>query len=255
MMKVTFLGTGGWQGIPAPFGDDEISKKVTFDSNDFRFRTSLLIETIRGKKILIEATPDIRLQSWKYQFGKPDAIFISHWHWDHLWGLLDLDWQAEKSKLSVYGNSVTQKWYDENMSHISVDFTQFKSFEQIQIDNVLITPIPVHHVVDTNGFIFENTETGDKFVYLADFFDIQESTIEMISDAKNITIDATYLDSDINDDLTHMQKDKFESLFNKFQDSELILTNIGSYQGFRHSDFEEKFSEQTIAFDGMTYLL
>ena len=108
MMEVTFLGSGCWQGIPAPFGDDEISQSVEWGSKDFRFRTSLHITTDKGKHILVEATPDVRLQSWKFKIGKPDAILISHWHWDHLFGLLDLDYFAYKNRLVVYGNKVTK---------------------------------------------------------------------------------------------------------------------------------------------------
>ncbi len=251
-MKINFLGSGSWQGTPAPFGDDEISKNVSWDTKDFRFRTSLHIQTSAGKTILVEVTPDIRLQSWKYNLKKPDAILISHWHWDHLFGLLELDWYAEKNKLSVYGNNVTKQWCDKSMGHININFNQFDSFESFTIDNIIVTPIPVKHVHKTHGFIFENNETGKKFVYLSDFFDIPVKTLESILDAESVTVDATYLESEIDDDLTHMQKNQFVSFFDKIKGPELILTNLGSYQNITHSDFENKFPNQTIAFDGMT---
>lgn len=40
MLKLNFIGSGCWQGIPAPFCEDKISKKVKWNSKDFRFRTS-----------------------------------------------------------------------------------------------------------------------------------------------------------------------------------------------------------------------
>jgi len=107
MFKLTFIGSGCWQGIPALFGDDTISQNVEWGSKDFRFRTSLHIETENKKNIIVEATPDIRLQSWKFKLNVPDAILISHWHWDHLFGLLDVDWFAEKNGLTVYGNRLS----------------------------------------------------------------------------------------------------------------------------------------------------
>ncbi len=253
--KITFLGSGSWQGVPAPFGDDEISKSVEWGSKDFRFRTSLLVQTHNGKNILVEVTPDIRLQSWKYKLTRPDAVLVSHWHWDHLFGLLDLDWFAEKNSLRVYGNRVTKEWQENSMGHINVNFSVFESFKTFVIDNVEITPVPVNHVEETHGFIFKNLETGKAFAYLSDFSSIPDHTSEKLSTSDYATIDATYLASDIDDDLTHVQKDQFPKLFTSIDGPQLILTNIGSYQNLSHDDFQAMFSQQTIAYDGMEILI
>lgn len=251
MMKLTFLGSGCWQGIPAPFGDDKISQNVEWNSKDFRFRTSLHIETENGKNIIVEATPDIRLQSWKFKLRQPDAILVSHWHWDHLFGLLDLDWFAEKNTLSVYGNAVTKQWYDERMRHIKINFQVFESYQSFGIDNLKITPISVHHVEDTQGFLFEDTNTGKKFAYLSDLHGIPEETAKLIENIEAIITDATYLESNIDDDQTHFQKDQILPFLKTLKAKEIILTNIGSFQGLTHTDLEQRFSQYTIAYDGM----
>ena len=251
MIKVTFIGSGCWQGIPAPFGDDKISQNAGWGSKDFRFRTSLHIETENGKNIIVEATPDIRLQSWKFELEKPDAILVSHWHWDHLFGLLDLDWFAEKNTLTVYGNSVTKKWYGDRMSHIKVNFQTFKSYKSFKIDNVKITPITVNHVEDTDGFLFEDLKSGKKLAYLSDLSGVPTDTFELIKDIDLIITDVTYIESNIDDDPTHLQKDQIIPFLKNLKAKEIILTNIGSYQGLTHNDFEQKFPQYTIAYDGM----
>ncbi|MBI3250573.1 MAG: MBL fold metallo-hydrolase [Candidatus Andersenbacteria bacterium] len=251
MIKLTFLGSGCWQGIPAPFGDDEISQKVEWDSKDFRFRTSAHIQTEHGKNIIVEATPDIRLQSWKFKLGKPDAFLISHWHYDHLFGLMELDWYTEKNKLTVYGNSITKEWYDSRMSHINVDFQVFESYKPFEIDNVRITPITINHVEDTDGFFFEDMTTNKKIAYLSDLRGIPIKTAELVKDSDAIITDATYLESDISDDPTHLQKEQIIPFLRKLSAKEIILTNIGSYQDLTHADLEQKFPQYTIAFDGM----
>ena len=251
-MKLTFLGSGCWQGIPAPFGDDQISQQVEWNSKDFRFRTSLHIETENGKSIIVEATPDIRLQSWKFGLKKPDAILVSHWHWDHMFGLLDLDWMAEKSQLLVYGNSVSKEWYDERMGHINVDFIMFESYQPFEIDNVKITPIAVDHVDKTDGFLFEDMKSGKKIAYLSDIHGLPQKTAELIDGIDVVITDATYLESDIDDDPTHLQKDQFEPFLQSLNAKEIILTHIGSHQGLSHKDLEERFPQYTIAFDGMS---
>lgn len=251
MMKITFLGSGCWQGIPAPFGDDAISQNVEWNSKDFRFRTSLHIETNNGKSIIVEATPDIKLQSWKFRLKKPDAILISHWHWDHLFGLLDLDWFASKNTLTVHGNATTKEWYDDRMSHIKVHFQVFESYQAFRVDNIIITPIAVHHVEKTDGFLFEDVNSGKKIAYFSDLHGIPEKTAELTKNIDLIITDATYLASDINDDPTHFQKDQIIPFLEGLRAKEIILTNIGSYQGMTHNDFEKKFSQYTIAHDGM----
>ena len=251
MMKITFIGSGCWQGIPAPFSEDLISQNVKWGSKDFRFRTSIYIETSNGKSVLIEMTPDIRMQSWKFKLKKPDAILVSHWHWDHFFGLLDLEWFAEKHKLMVYGNQITEQWYRNRMGHVPIEFVVFDSYKPFMLDNIKITPILVDHVKQTDGFIVEDVEDGGKFVYLSDFYSIPVKTLAMISDADAITFDATYLESSIDDDLTHIQKDQIMPLLKNIKANEIILTNIGSYNGMTHSDLIEKYSPHTIAYDGL----
>lgn len=251
MFKVIFIGSGCWQGIPAPFGDDAISQNVAWNSKDFRFRTSLHIETENKKNIIVEATPDIRLQSWKFKLKTPDAILISHWHWDHLFGLPDLDWFAGKNALMVYGNKVTKEWYDNKISHLKADFKVFTSYEPFIIDNIKITPIAVDHVKDTDGFLFEDIKTGKKMAYLADLNGIPSRTSEFIKNIDVIITDATYLDSDISDDTTHLQKNDIIPFLKNLKAKEIILAHIGSYQGMTHRDFESKFPQYTIAYDGL----
>ncbi|MDO8579366.1 MAG: MBL fold metallo-hydrolase [bacterium] len=252
MMKVIFLGSGCWQGIPAPFGCDKISQNVEWNSKDFRFRTSLHIETENGKSIIVEATPDIRLQSWKFKLKKPDAILISHWHWDHLFGLLDLDWFVENNALAVYGNSVTKKWYDERMSHVKVSFQTFESYKSFEIDNIRVTPITVNHVKDTDGLLFEDMNSGKKLAYFSDLYEIPAETLDLIENIDAIITDVTYLESNIDDDPTHLQKNQIIPFLESLNAREIILTNIGSYQNLTHENLEKKFPQYTIAYDGMS---
>jgi len=252
MMKLTFLGSGCWQGIPAPFGSDKISQNVEWDSKDFRFRTSLHIETENGKSIVVEATPDIRLQSWKFKLKKPNAILISHWHWDHMFGLLDLDWFAEKNALVVYGNSVTKKWYDERMSHVKVGFQTFGSYKSFEIDNIKITPIAVHHVEGTDGFLFEDLNCGKKFAYFSDLRGIPDKTSDLVKNIDAIITDATYIESNIDDDPTHLQRDQTTPFLESLNAKEIILTNIGSYHDLTHENLKKKFPQYTIAYDGLS---
>ena len=87
--------------------------------------------------------------------------------------------------------------------------------------------------------------------YLADLNGVPNRTAKLIKDIDVIITDATYLDSDISDDPTHLQKNELIPFLKNLKAKEIILTHIGSYQGMTHKDFESKFPQYTIAYDGL----
>lgn len=90
-MKTTLLGSGGWEGIPAPFCLCRVCAKAAQDpfGKEARTRPGLLIETAEGA-FMLEVGPDIRVQSTRFGLPPIKHFFVSHWHFDHLYGLLEL---------------------------------------------------------------------------------------------------------------------------------------------------------------------
>src|SRR4030067_2425790 len=85
-MKVTFLGTGTSHGVPMI----ACNCKVCTSNNpkNKRMRTSVLVSK-NGYNILIDATPELRLQCIKNHVTRLDAVLITHPHADHIFGLDD----------------------------------------------------------------------------------------------------------------------------------------------------------------------
>lgn len=86
-MKVTFLGTGTSIGVPAIGCTCEVCRSN--DPKDKRLRSSALLETDKGLRILIDCGPDFRQQIMN-RFGKLDAVLLTHVHYDHVGGIDDL---------------------------------------------------------------------------------------------------------------------------------------------------------------------
>ena len=94
-MKLTFLGTGTSIGVPAIGCNCEVC--LSQDPKDKRLRSSAMLETDGGLRVLIDCGPDFRQQIMRYNrqgetpfFDKIDAVFFTHIHYDHVGGTDDL---------------------------------------------------------------------------------------------------------------------------------------------------------------------
>lgn len=87
-MKLKFLGTGTSQGIPVIGSKHPVS--LSSDPKDKRLRSSAIITTDNGKKILIDCGPDFRQQMLQNNEDQVNAVIITHEHNDHVIGLDDL---------------------------------------------------------------------------------------------------------------------------------------------------------------------
>ena len=83
----TFLGTGTSVGVPMIGCDCVVCRSP--DPHNQRYRSSVLIRTPQGN-ILIDTSPELRLQLLRENVGIIHAVLYTHYHADHLFGLDDL---------------------------------------------------------------------------------------------------------------------------------------------------------------------
>lgn len=90
-MKVTILGCGGSGGVPLAGGEVGGTWGACDPANpkNRRRRSSILVEW-QGRNILVDASPDLRLQLIDNKITRVDAILITHAHADHTHGLDEL---------------------------------------------------------------------------------------------------------------------------------------------------------------------
>lgn len=99
-MKLTFLGTGTSIGVPAIGCQCEVCRST--NPLDRRLRASAIVETEEGLRVLIDPGPDFRQQILRHEFGKFDAVLITHIHYDHVGGMDDLRPFAWFGDVDVY---------------------------------------------------------------------------------------------------------------------------------------------------------
>lgn len=86
-VRVTILGCGGSGGVPmvgGVWGDCDPS-----DPRNRRRRPSILVEQ-GGRKLLVDTSPDLRMQLLDAGVTDVDAVLFTHSHADHCHGLDDL---------------------------------------------------------------------------------------------------------------------------------------------------------------------
>lgn len=99
-MRVIILGSGTSTGVPEV--GCGCAACISKDSRDKRTRTSALVITDEGKRILIDCGPDFREQAIRIGLDRVDAILLTHEHYDHIAGLDDLRTIAWQREIPIY---------------------------------------------------------------------------------------------------------------------------------------------------------
>ncbi|MBK7707754.1 MAG: MBL fold metallo-hydrolase [Acidobacteria bacterium] len=106
-MKLTFLGTGTSTGVPTIGCECETC--LSEDLRDKRLRVSILIEH-SGQQILVDTSIDFRQQALRAKIKRLDAVFITHCHVDHVFGLDDIrPFNFRHGAMGVYANEIAWK--------------------------------------------------------------------------------------------------------------------------------------------------
>ncbi len=111
MIRVTILGCSGSGGVPLLGGAGGRGNWGACDPEEprnRRTRTSALVEQ-DGRKLLIDAGPDLRAQFLACGVGHLDAVAFTHTHADHVMGIDELRIvnRIRGSALDVFGTYVT----------------------------------------------------------------------------------------------------------------------------------------------------
>ncbi|MEL7239429.1 MAG: MBL fold metallo-hydrolase [Planctomycetota bacterium] len=86
-VELLFLGTGTSAGVPMIGCDCETC--TSNDPRDRRTRCSVVL-SYGNTRVLVDATPELRLQSVWHGVKRIDAVVFTHGHADHILGLDDL---------------------------------------------------------------------------------------------------------------------------------------------------------------------
>jgi phosphoribosyl 1,2-cyclic phosphate phosphodiesterase len=185
-MKLTFLGTGTSMGVPVAGGFG--SEMLDGDPRNERYRCSAWVQE-NDTSILIDTSPEFRLQTIRAGISKIDLVLITHEHMDHIAGLDDLRAYnyAQKSSIPIYtckrtAESIQRRFEymfgeDKYPGSATVDLKIVN--DTFKFNDLSITPLQIHHgKIDILGFKIND------LAYMTDTKELPKETKEIVRGSK-----------------------------------------------------------------------
>lgn len=195
-MKITILGSGPSGGVPAL--DHGWGACDPENGRNRRTRSSALVEVIspadgQGKRILIDASPDLRFQCLEHGIRTLDGVIFTHGHADHTHGVDDLRAINRNigGPLPIWGDAPTLAKLRESFGYVFGDIPAGKPIFRPWLDPHLIdgTPfsvagIPVIPFEQDHGWgLTQGLRIGD-FAYSTDLMHLPEAAFPILEGVK-----------------------------------------------------------------------
>lgn len=188
------LGSGTSHGVPMIGCDCAVCTSV--DPRDKRTRPSVYLRWNDGG-VLIDTSPELRLQALACDVRRCDAVLYTHHHIDHIAGLDDLrrfNW-IQKSKLPCYGSAETLARLRQMFAYVFDHDPEYQSHKpQIELSRIdgplellgrTVTPIPLlHGRMPVLGFRI------GRFAYCTDVSEIPATSRPLLEGLDVLILDA-----------------------------------------------------------------
>lgn len=280
-MSVTMLGSGCWEGTPAPFCRCKLCRMASKNilSVENRMRPSFHIKA-KDTHFIMEVGPDLRMQAAKFNLPKIKDYLVSHWHNDHLFGVFDLHFYAElvlKEKINIYCSKEVADYIQEHIGYMPINIVIVSPFKPFRLGDIMITPFPVYHMHSQDdgkdssmlqnvfGFLLEHNNT--QVAYLADYYKIPEKSLNLIKNVNAVIADGTYLfeekwpKKDLQNmtreekDPDHLHGDAITTFAKSLHVDKVVYHSISHLPGLTHDKLQSLLPDnQFIGFDGMEIL-
>jgi phosphoribosyl 1,2-cyclic phosphate phosphodiesterase len=192
-MKILILGCGTSCGVPMIGCDCPVC--TSKNPRNTRTRASILIGN-GDKNILIDTSPDLRMQALRHRIKRIDAVLYTHTHADHLLGIDDLRGFnfIQYEPIPIYGNKKTIAGIKRTFPYIFSDGPSLSTKPVIDVHiingrfetcGLKVTPVKVFHGADPIlGFRMGS------FAYITDCNRIPGESMKKLAGLKVLILDA-----------------------------------------------------------------
>ena len=185
-MKITLLGTGDAIGTPR-IGCDCPQCMHAKATGATRLRTSLLVEN-EGRHLLIDSSPDLRVQLLRCGSPHIDAVIWTHGHYDHFIGFGEF--YRVQNIPPVFAAPPILTYCSEVFRFLSFEKGAIEPYVPFDIFGMTLTLFVVKHPpAFTCGILFETEESRVGFTSDTSI-DIPQQSLDLLKDLDLLLLDA-----------------------------------------------------------------
>lgn len=253
-LKLAFLGTGTSFGIPVVGCECRIC--TSQDQRNRRTRHGLLLQR-RGRVLLVDTPPELRLQLVRAGAPHIDAVFLSHPHADHTHGIDDLRIFGFRSRRPLplfvaeeYVEEVRSRfayiWRSETRSEAptvpDLDLRPFTDRERFEANGFPLMPIAFPHgPYRSYGFRL------DDLAVIVDAKAVPEDAVELLTGVRVLVINALWFG---NPHPSHLNVEEALEVARRLQAERTYLTHLS--HRIEHTELEARLPDGVrAAYDGL----
>ena len=251
--KFTILGCGSSLGSPWITNYWGNCNKKT--KKNIRTRCSAHFQ-YKDISILIDTSPDIKIQFKNNKIDNIDAVIYTHEHADQTFGIFELRpffWKYKK-KINIYGS---KKTIQELKKKFGFCFTEKQGYAPILKDHTIknsfiikkgTNKIKIKSFEVQHGLIKSTAYVIDKVAYLSDCSFVPKKYKNLLYNLDYLIIDCLR----INPHPGHFNLDAALSLAKECKSKKTIFTNL--HVDFDYDELKDKLPQNILpAYDGMSF--
>jgi len=270
-LEIIFLGSGGCIRVPTFNCTCEVCEEARQNRTT---RTRASIAVIGKETTIIDASPDLSAQLERENIRVIDNVFLTHWHFDHVWGLVELvepafisHWAPvdiylpEQSMLSF---EKAMGWMRNHMTrgHKTIVLHPVKPGDVIETFDATYEVVKTNHTADSVGYVIRSERS---LAYLVDGYIPPSETIKQVSNVDLLVLESTV------DEMVYLEGEERWLLFALDEAVDFwkglyidtcVLTHLSCHSYIEgeiiagltsqeRSDYEEQHKGLTFAYDGL----
>jgi phosphoribosyl 1,2-cyclic phosphate phosphodiesterase len=250
-VKLTFLGTGTSQGVPVIACQCRVCQSQ--DQRDKRLRTSALLCTDSGRRILFDIGPDFRQQMLRHKVSGLEAILVTHAHRDHVAGLDDVRSfnYLQHKNMDVYLNYEAKIALLRDYKYI-FEYHQYPGLPEADLHEVGDKPFEAagETVIPIQAMHKDLPILGYRigaFAYITDANHIDPEELDKLNGLKVLVINALRKEKHF----SHYSLPEALEVIEKLKPEHAYITHISHEMGL-HAEVSEQLPPRvSLAFDGL----